>query len=130
LKNLVGRFIIFQSNYLKSNDKLKQTVVLITILLSGITIPIKTDPISIIDVLSDLRDKVLELSLNDLDNKFGSKTWCFISGIDMPRLPEPELRILMEVNDYYNYPGLTSDVKKVFDKHWENLKQNFRDIKA
>jgi len=101
-----------------------------TILLSGITIPISTDLTGIVDILSDLRDKVLELSLNELDNKFGSESWCFISRIEMPRLPDPELRILMEVNDYYNYPGITSDVKKVFDKHWENLKKNFTKIKA
>jgi hypothetical protein len=105
-------------------------MVLITILLSGIKIPENTDLAGIIDILSDLRDKVLELSLNELDNKFGSETWCFIAGMDMPRLPDPELRILMEVNDYYNYSGLTSDVKKVFEKHWENLKMNFTKIKS
>jgi hypothetical protein len=105
-------------------------VVPITILLSGITIPLNTELISIIDILSDLRDKVLKLSLSELDIKFGSETWCFISRIEMPRLPDPEIRIFMEVSDYYNYPVLTSDVKKVFDKNWENLNRNFMEIKV
>jgi hypothetical protein len=96
-------------------------MVFITIDLSLITIPINSDIIGIIDILSDLRDKVLEVSLKELDEKFGSDTWCFISRIRMPQLPCPRLRIFMEVNDYYDYPDLTADVTQTFEKHWSAL---------
>jgi hypothetical protein len=97
-------------------------MVLITILLSGITLPTDADIIGIIDILSDLRDIVLELSLNELDKKFGSETWCFVSRIRMPQIPEPGLKIFIEVEDYYNYPELSRDVIKTFEKHWKILK--------
>ena len=97
-------------------------MVFIIVALSGITIPDNADIIDIIDILSDLRDNVLELSLNELDEKYGSETWCFISRIEMPRLPDPMLKISMEVNDYYDYPELSADVIKTFQKHWEILK--------
>ena len=96
----------------------------ITISLSGISIPENADFSSIVDILSDLRDKVLELSLNEFDKKFESDIWYFISRTDMPNLPDPILRIFMEVNDYYNYPDLSNDVIKTFEKHWEILKLN------
>lgn len=96
-------------------------MVFITINLSGITIPINTDLIGIIDILSDLRDKVLELSLKELDEKFGSETWCFISRIQMPDLPRPGLRIFVEVDDFYNYPDLNADVTHTFEKYWAAL---------
>jgi len=94
-------------------------MVFITIDLSGITIPINAEPVSLSDdIYPDLRAKVLEPGLNELDEKFGSETWYFVSEIRMHQLQVPFIRIYMEVDDYYDYPDLTADVTQTLEKYW------------
>lgn len=91
---------------------------LLIVELSEITCPIKGDFRIVQD---EIISRLLDLSFNELDDRYGGCDWCLNSKIYVFPGPFLNFRLNLDVAENNDFSELSINVQNIFKKHWENI---------
>jgi len=74
-------------------------------------------------ILKNLAMKVAELSITELDKKYGSEDWCFKIEPHVATISSV-VEYTLDLNDKYDIKKITKEINATFNKYWDLLVLN------